>query len=265
MSTKRTYNIESHSMVIIKTISTSELHELETSLLEMIQEKVSKISHHLSSSHVTYSDSILVVHDELGINSDITEIMNAYGYRVHHIQEQSNVSSKGKMYVITDELIQMYHLIQADSKKLEKVMSIFNHQSLDLSKSLKFINFKSKEIQSLLQDHQDLKNSQHFHQVINSIRNNQEIKIEKTDLTNVTEYDGRIISKRLISSSSEQSQFDRVTDQFKKLILEMNKNHQSNVVHGTTKSLEVRAKKLGYIVSKKQTGDNIQLVLVRGR
>ena len=264
MSTKRTYKIETSSIVVIKTIVKTELDHLESSLITMIEEKISRMKPHLSSCKIALIDHIIVIQDELGIFTDIEELMKSYGMNVIKIENEKNIDVKGNTYIATDELLELFELIQGSKESLYRLFSSIYHMDTDLKYNIgSQVNIYKPKLQ--IENLKDLKENQFIKEMISTVKQNQEVKVIKTEQAMVTDYDGITISKTIISSHSNEKDIISVEKKLRDTIQSVNTNHLGNIVQGTTKSLEIRAKKLGYVVTKKKNGENIQLVLVRER
>ena len=264
MSTKRTYKIETSSIVVIKTITKSELNQSESSLLSMIKEKITRIKPHLTSCKIALMGHIIVIQDELGIATDIEEVLKAYGMKITRIINENNVGNKGNTYLATDELLQLFELLQGGQKSIDQ---LFN-SIYQIDEDLKNIVVKQSNIQRLKLEFENLnglKENPFIKELIDLAKKNLEVTVNKIEQAMITEYDGRSISKKIISSQSSEDNYVKAEIKLRDNIHFVNSNHLTNIIEGTTKSLEIRARKMGYVVAKKKNGENIQLVLVRGR
>ena len=228
MSTKRTYIIETSNIVVIKTICKKELEDIESSLTTMIYEKLSRLKSHLSSCEVTLIDSIMVIQDKLGIVSEIKEVIEAYGMKIIKIENQEKSDLKGNVYVVSDELLQLFDLILGNNQLLRDAFSSIYHLNIDLINGAS--NFKSAMLDRLTIDNvSDFSSNQKLKEMIDAARNDKEIRIKTTERSRITDYDGRTISKAIVSTTSDEEKYKEIEDKFRKHIESINTNHQKNI------------------------------------
>ena len=180
------------------------------------------------------------------------------------MENQENSDLKGNVYLVSDDLLQLFDLIRGNKQLLRNAISSIYQLNSDLKNEASIFDSAMQD-QLTIDNVSDFYSNQKLKEMIVAARNNQEIRIKTTERSRITDYDGRTISKTIVSTISNEEKYKEIEDKFRKHIENINTNHQKNIVKGTTKSLEIRAKKLGYIVTKKKNGENIQLVLVRSR
>jgi len=230
----------------------------------MIQEKMTRIRPHLSSCKFSLLGSFIAIHDELGIITDIEELIQAYGMKSVKLINENFNHIKGNVYIITDELMQLFDVVKGDANSISELLSKIYIEDVDLKNIIQLYDY-IKTTQQITNEFKSLSDNQYLNKMINSIHQNKTIKIEKVEQSIVREYDGNIISSEVISSRSDEKEYLHAERELRDAIQKTNTNHKSNIVQGTTKSIEIRAKKLGYSVIKKKNDEIIQLVLVRGR
>ena len=263
MSTRRTYMIEVKKVKIIKSFTLEEIIEMEDSLLNMIREKFNRLKSLLSSCKVSFKDSCLIIQDDLGIVTDLKSILESFGINARDLINENHKDIKGKVYFAKDELIDFFLLIMGEQKKIKGLIDEFFVKS-DINDELYSYYINQLSIDNF-KNINDLEKNTFFNKMIQSIRHGKSLEIQYIDTQQITEYEGITIDNRVIKTNSDEDKYKEVEDKLKKIAHKISSNHKVNLVEGTTKSLELKAKKMGYSVIKKKNGEEVQLVLVRGR
>jgi hypothetical protein len=257
MSTVRTYKVEVTRTVILKVINKVEIDKMIKSLSAMLVEKTDRLKNHLTSCTLTVYNNQLVILDELSITKDLEKIAEAYGMKIHKFE----IDNK-KAYVISDPILEILKLLDFDISNLlsyygnysEKLMKKINKQQLD--EIIKESN--SNEYLSLV-------TNKYLNESINKALNNEVLQVEKIDTILKRSQDGRELDSRLEGTKSDEHLYVKAIGELNNFVESINKKHKENIVNGTTRSIESRAKSMGYNVEQRMVEDKIQLVLVRSR
>ena len=255
MSTVRTYTINVTSMVEIQILNKLEIEKIVSDSIKMIIEKITRFKNHLSSCSYDFVNNCLIVYDELNIVNDIEDLLKTYGMMTRKVISQKG----GSLYLISDPLLEILRILNYNPYELLKNELSFDNSIHTLIKDEDvFEKLISKEGSMLIKNIR-------LKELIDKAKSNEKMTIKKTDLIRVEERDGYTQSQKVVSTTSLENEYKIALKDLNGFIGEIDKSHKMNIVNGTTKSLELKAKKMGYSVEKKIVEDKVQLVLVRSR
>ncbi|HOI47003.1 MAG TPA: hypothetical protein PLR26_04660 [Bacilli bacterium] len=261
MSTRRQYVIETVQVIEVTSITKQEIEEIKSNLIDMIVEAFKRLSSHLTACRISYVDNVLVLHDELGVVPELEQILESYGMRYTKLND--NTFIKGHTYLATNDLLSFYEMIKGDFTQVNKTLD--NLFGVDHELAKKLINSQDINKLKLKNPYQQLDSNPLFHDILEAAIKNERLKIDQVNQKRITTYDGRVINEEVVSSQSNYDQYQMLQNEFNEKLMKINISHKKNIVEGTTKSLEIRAKKMGYHVSRTTNNDQVQLILVRER
>ncbi|MGD9679118.1 MAG: hypothetical protein AB7V16_12315 [Vulcanibacillus sp.] len=257
MSTVRTYKINVTSTVILKVINKEEIEKMIKNLKNMVREKTDRLNNHLTSCSVSTYNNCIVIMDELNIVKDIDKIAEAYGM----ICQRMNIDKK-TVYVFNDPILEVLKLLKFDIKSLYDNKSNYTEKLLEKVGKQK-LDDVIETIKSA--DYKPLLANKYLNESINKALNNEKLEVEKVVTKLIRNRDGMKLDSRIESVKSDEHLYLSAIKDLNNTVESINKNHKENVVKGTTKSIEVRAKSMGYTVEQKIIENKVQLVLVRSR
>jgi hypothetical protein len=263
MSTKRTYQIVVVEPVIIQSITYQEISCTLAAMIQMVREIVIRTKSFLASCRTCLVDNILYIQDELGIQKDLTTVLEAYGMTIKPVSFHHSVLHKGQWYQATSNLLDLIHQISSAGKQsLSELKELLGHDdSLE-----EWIRQEGTST--------TLKNPKHIRPIddnpfVSKILENAwaktSITISETRQIEKANYDSREIMSRVIQVHSDQQNFESANQSLQTKINDVSTQHKEHVIQGTIATLEARAKSMGYTVTKKIVNAQVQLVLNRGR
>ena len=257
MSTIRTYKVEVTRTVILKVINKEEIDKMIKSLSAMLVEKFDRLKNNLTSCTLSAYNNHLVILDELSITKDLEKIVEAYGMKIHEFEIENK-----KAYLISDPILEILKLLDFDISNLLKNYGNYSEQFIKRIKKHELDEIIKK---SSSNEYLSLVTNNYLIESIKKALNNEDLQVEKIDTILKRSQDGREFDSRLESTKSDEHLYVKAIDKLNNYVESVNKKHKENIVNGTTKSIESRAKSMGYNVEQRVVEDKIQLVLVRSR
>lgn len=259
MSTCRKYTIKKTEVVPIVTLTEKELAITITQLINMEIEKLKKLSPHFEGSHVNLIGSKLVIVDELGLLSssqnDIEAVLQAYGY---HLETKRSDYQKGQILRLSDSILDMLSLLSKDNRLLrDNINEILRLDDTLISDSFN-LDFS---VQPAIKELNQVFQNQFLRQIIAALH--QKTTINANQTTIIEKYTNSKQS-RVIGVQFDDKDYRNAHELLKTSLKQINDQHLMNLVEGATKSIELRARKMGYVVKKViKENQTVELVLVR--
>ena len=257
MSTVRTYKVEVTRTVILKVISREEIDKTIKSLSAMFIEKIDRLKNHLTSCTLSVYNNHLIIFDEFSITKDLEEIIEAYGMKIHKLE----IGNK-KAYLVNDSILEVLKLLDFDISNLLEKYGNYSEELIDKINKQKLDEI-TKESNS--NDYMSLITNKHLNESIRKALNNEVLQVNKIDTILKSSRDNRELFSKLESTKSDEHLYVKAIEKLNDFVESININHKKNIVNGTTRSIESRAKSMGYDVKQRVVEDKIQLVLVRSR
>ena len=243
MSCQRTVKTFETVEVKIDTCNKKELEELEKSVISSINQKLEKLNILIKNCDIYSNGDCILVHDRFNICSGLKEVAEAFGLEC----ELANCSLKGKIYLITDQLLRVLKQLEVN----------FNFGYQITNKEL------TDEIEEIIGNFGVSRIDQEVLEMIRNIKKNGVFTTIKTREVSKTFYDDSLIEESAGAWSTDEK---AIRDRLLKMSKDAEnvvKQTNANLRDGTTKLIYTRAKQMGYAVQEIKKGTQTQLVLVR--
>ena len=254
MSTRRTYRITTTTTVLIKTMTKIEIDECIEALKQMIVEKINKVSRFLEGCKYQIINNILILQDNLGIHKETKQILDDYGFIVKEVVDET---TKGKVYIITDEIIMALHLLSnIIDINVKDLLNISTAQTaeIDLPSAIESILIQFNNVRNKVFDNPLVP------KILKAAYHDESIEVQH--LKYIERYEDRR-PERVIKTLNEDANYNAAKNDFNRYIENLQTDHKNHMIKGATTSIEVQAKKMGYTVKKVLKETEIELVLIR--
>jgi GTP-sensing pleiotropic transcriptional regulator CodY len=228
----------------IDLIRNSEFNQLVEELKTMFQEKLSKLKLILKNKEVYFTNQYLAVKENIIINDNINLIATSLGMKVTYLSQQS-----GRLIIISDKLLDVLNCFVADVNSLSSLGKELNLSPIETIQPL-IANYNH----NLDEEVEKFKTNYYINKILNNFKYAKSLKVDVA-----TSY----IGKTKVGQETNTQQFVHAYQVFVTYLDNIAKSHMAHIIEGTSAIIELRAKALGYQINKKQTNDQVELVLVR--